>query len=646
MRIPSIPTITGRLVLLPSQFALLAVLTVGAPHSIAEVLPTQAASKTTDTLLGAPLPQVPPVDLARLKPSDFTDEELDLPYYLKHFSTVINGVVEEGPLRGYLNLSVWRARQYNQPYNARIMESILSFAYFYSLDRPWNPYRGHPAVRARLEAALDYWCRMQAPDGQFSEYGERKWNLAATAFATKFMSEALWRLKEAPAIDAAVLRRTIEANKAAIRATLTLPDLYKHGKAFTNQFGNVWGGGLSFFALYPDAELRAAWERRFHESRAAFQSPAGYYYEADGPDFGYTMSTHNYNSRQAWPFLRGTALEKPFLNKEAAWYEWLSYNATPEPDRTGYALNRGIESRQSHADFTTHDTPLAEFIPVARAYAESVEEKQARVVRERAALVANWPRVAPLEPGTMWTYSPYAFLMRRVQEWRPTTAQRDEARAQLPMLARDRFLHQRTDPRVGASFTFVRRPSYYACFAGGKTATKQQTYGLTLLWNPVLGAVLQSQSRSAETAWGVRQAGEEEPVESERIAVRYTVNGKSVKVSENPVDLPNGELSVRYAVGGGGEKTVTFGESNVTVSIRSSKAFVEQIPLLVPDGGRLNLIEGKATLQTQRGDVVIHFDPATKAKVAKSKVKMLSKTVEVVTLQAEGSLTYRIEIPR
>ena len=38
------------------------------------------------------LPEVPPADLARLTPQDFSDEDLDLPYYLEHLHTIANAV--------------------------------------------------------------------------------------------------------------------------------------------------------------------------------------------------------------------------------------------------------------------------------------------------------------------------------------------------------------------------------------------------------------------------------------------------------------------------------------------------------------------------------------------------------------------------
>src|SRR5690606_22581608 len=131
-------------------------------------------------------------DLTKLSVDDFSDDELfmphtltrtekHMPYFLTHFHRVANAVREDG----FIDISVWRNQVDNEPYNARVMENILSLAYFYATDRPWNPYYGSEPLRARLEAALRFWVGMQNTDGRFSEYGWQRWNLAATAFATK-----------------------------------------------------------------------------------------------------------------------------------------------------------------------------------------------------------------------------------------------------------------------------------------------------------------------------------------------------------------------------------------------------------------------------------------------------------------------------
>jgi hypothetical protein len=92
-----------------------------------------------------------------------------LPFEVFDFKELADAVVEQGPDRGFINIPVWRSPRENRPYNARIMESVLSLAYFYTLKKPWNPYYGSPALRQRLEAALEFWCGLQNPEGRFAE---------------------------------------------------------------------------------------------------------------------------------------------------------------------------------------------------------------------------------------------------------------------------------------------------------------------------------------------------------------------------------------------------------------------------------------------------------------------------------------------
>jgi hypothetical protein len=603
------------------------------------------------------LPEVKPADLSKLSPADFADEDLDLPFYLFHFHTVANAVESDGPDRGFIQINVWRKS--HDSFNARIMENILSLAWFYCADRKWNPYRGDAALRARLEAALDFWIREQLPDGQFPESGPGKGDLAATAFATKFIGEALLLLHSGPPIDPAILEKAEAADRRAIETVLTQPKMYSYGSHYENQFGGVWVGGLAYFALHPDPGLRSLWEKVYHQSRSDFQSPAGYYYEKRGPDFEYTMDTHGHNSRQIWPWLRGTPLGDELIAKDAAWFDWLAYNAPPEPDGAGFILNRAIETRQRAADFTSYETPLGESIPLVRAFSESVEERAARYARKRAALAAAWPGVAPLQLGEMSAFSPYVFLHRRSHEWLPSTAERNAARALLPVNARDHFTQQRRDSKQNIVFTFARRPAYYAAFTSGAIITTQQRYGLGLLWTPKLGAVLQSQTGtdpeghphrlasqldSDAGAWGTQPAAAKTPSEATGVNASFSLNKAPLPESTPGIhDLPDGEFTAHYAVEGGGEKTLTFGEDSIRVTVRHAGEFSEILPFLVPADGRLVPASDKVTLETPRGKFQVSFNPGATASISDPSASILKKRVVVVTLRARDELSYTLE---
>jgi len=617
--------------------------------------------------------KVPPMDFSKLKPADFRDDELDLPYYLEHFHELANGVVEEGPNRGFIAGAFWRGAN-QPPYNARVLENYLSLAFFYCTDRPWNVYRGSPAVRQRLEAVLDYWCRVQGPQGQFSEYAPQRWGTASTAFATKFMGRTLELLAKGPAIDPDLLRRVTEGDRKAIVATLTIQEFYDHGKTYTNQYYNVFGGAPAYLALHPDAEVSRLLDEVFRRADRDFQSPAGFYYEKDGPDFGYTLHTQHSDAVQAYNFLRGTALGDMIERQQRLWCQWLSYNLLREPDGSTFVINRGIETRQRHATWARLEAPWGEKVEEARAFASSREERAAEVAAMRAKLEKEWGRFTPSrDPGGQLTsenastanasaraganegegggrrgrlsFTPYTFLDRDYYEWYPTAAERDESVSKLPYLASESFAHQRSDSRFPLVCTYVRRPTYYAAFNAGMKRTDQQRLGLGLVWNPQAGTILQTQTGTSGEAWGTRIDGQEAPVEAGNLAATLTVGGQEVKAEPGNRDLPAGEVVARYALGKGGEKSVSFGEGAIAVLAKRPGEMVEQIPLLTVRG-RVEVKPGRAMISYGAVQLTIEIDAKTTARVRAGQAVVAGKRLVVVELPGRDELSYRIRFGR
>jgi hypothetical protein len=585
------------------------------------------------------LPKLAPLDYSRVRIQDFADEELDLPFYLVHLHQVVNGMDDRGPTRGYLRLGVWRSIQ--APYNARVMENILSLAWFYTAKRPWNQYYRDPALRARLEAALDFWCRSQAPDGSFTEYGERDYSLPPTAFATKFIGEAMALLRGVP-LDEKIRTRAMTALRRAVVATLTNISFYAHGSNYTNQFGNVWGGGLTLLTLAPEPKLRLFLESRFRASHADFQSPAGFFYERGGPDFGYTLGTHGSNSAQAYKYLRGTPLERILLEGEERWMDWLAWNAVPEPDG-GFILNRSIETRRRHTSFRSYETPFAERIPFARALSESSEERSVRLAHLRGKLTATFPKVSALKVGEGESFSPYVFLNRDMPDAYPPTKERNAARALLPSIVPGSAISQRRDPRMPATFTFVRRPTYYAAFVAGKKASAQQRFGLGLLFNAGYGAFLQSQTETHEQSWGTAVPGGDHNYEAHDLEVTYTRDAKELPAAKDGVNaVPNGTLGIEYELGTLGKKAVTFRERSLDVSVQLRGEIVESLPLLVVSGERVELSPGRARVKGKTGSCEVRFDDAVVTKAEPTDQQVLTKRLVTLKLTARDELNYTI----
>jgi hypothetical protein len=588
-------------------------------------------------------PAVPPDDLARFKPADFNDSELDIPFYLHHFHKLANGVVETGPNKGFINIHVWRNAEGQQTYNARIMENILSLAWFYCTDRPWNIYRGHPALKPRLEAALDFWCRSQNADGKFSEYGPQKWNLPATAFATKFMGEALILLQHGPAIDPQLLSRVIEADRKAIMVVLTDSAFYAHGKNYSNQFTNVWAGGLAYLSLFPDQPMRNLLEKKIRQSAPDFQSPAGFFYEAGGTDFGYNFNTHHSNLWMAYHFSRGSSLAKYFIEEEKKYYEWIRYNVVPEP--AGYfTVNRAIETRQKAPVIGSYfvESPLGEAVPGIRAFNKSQEEKKAEIAARRQALEQNWPRVPELGRGAFSSFSPYAFLHRRQFTWNPTAAQKKESYGQLPYIKRNKFVHQKMDSRHPTVFTFVRQPSYYASFNAGAWLKPPQRYGIGLLWHPVAGSFLQSVSDSDSAAWGTKSDGK--LYEADTLNASFFIDGMQQLPKPGNQDLKDGLLTVSYALGDKGKKSIRFDTNQLEVSIEHPGIFTEHLPFLLNDKDDLRIENGHITLTKNGVAIRVLFKGAAQPAIINTKIPSGSQHVVIVKLEANDALTYAIEV--
>lgn len=618
------------------------------PTMLSIALASNVSAQTTSST--ARWPEVPPADFSKLKPSDFSDEELDLPYYLAHFHRLANGVVAEGENRGFINIAVWRNTQDNRPYNARIMENILSLAFFYSTKRPWNQYYASPAVRMRLEAALDFWCRIQNSDGQFSEYGPQRWNLPATAFATKFMGQTLTLLRDGPPIDAKLHERVIKADRKAIRIVLTDPALLAHGKDYTNQYTNVFAGGLAYLNLYPDPEIAGLLRRRIRETKDVFQSPAGYFYEARGPDWGYNLGTHHSNLLMSWHYTRGTPLGKILITEERKFVDWLAYNAVREPDGSGFTLNRAIETRQRRPFLDTADLSrgqvdqgqrlISSEVPLARAFAPTRMEIARDAVQRRAELQRSWRR-DNLPVGEFRAFSPYAFLHRSHVKWYPTEAQRAAAFGLLPY-QRPLFVHQRVDNRERLAFTFVRRPGYYVAFNSGAKLTSQQRYGIGLIWEPEMGSVLQSQTGTTNAAWGTILGQNQNVFEADTLNAEFSVNGKAVSLVPGHRDLPQGTLIVKYSFSDQGEKILTFGERELTVVIDHSAPFREQIPLLVGSNDKLKVDSGELTLVRGQRVLSIKFDPQAQFETIETGLKVGPRRAVTLNLQSRNSLTYRL----
>ena len=598
------------------------------------------------------LNQVGPVDLRRIDPRLFSTDEWFVPYYLKHFSTVANSLLDTGANKGFINIEVWRTPEVNQPYNARIMENVLSLAWFYTKDRPWNPYYNDPALQTQIETSLTFWCNTQNSDGKFSEYAPQRWSLAPTAFATKFMGRALYLLQAGPSIDQDVLSSANESLRKALFICFTDSALWAHGRNFTNQYENLWGGAMMYLQHHPDPTIDQLLTNRLNDSMEEFQSPCGYFYEKNGPDWGYNLSTHHSDLQVAWNFARNSRLRQYFIEKVSRWYDWFSYNAVKEPGSSRYYLNRAIETRQQKwfVDTDTLEdprssrwTPQAEVVPLARAFALSVGEYEADANEKYRLMTARYPEVDDLQVGEFWAFSPYAFLHDGLNRWLPQPEQKHEAINELPYLKKEDFVEVRTDRRNNTQYSFVRKPAYYAIVNTGRIITDQQRYGIGLIWSSSLGTIFQSQSRSDIAAWGTRAKGHTQVYEASDVNAEFFVDDQPWMAGIGSNSLL-GSFSLAYPLGEVGKKSVRFTDEQIEVNIIHPGQMTEVIPLLVDPRTDLSIHDHRILLQNEKGNVVITVDAQATISLHPHIVDTGGKPCRVIELRSKNEIKYSINL--
>jgi len=616
---------------------------------------------------------------SQVNPAQFAGEDHKYGYHLRHLPTVANAVLMEGPNRGFIDLPVWRSKQHNVPGNARVLENHVSLTFFYTADKPWNVYRGNQALRARLEAVLEF---LISPvnltltngnvDGVTQSIGllgsdkvkdaPQNNELAGSAFGVKALGETLLMLEQSrlaggPTINENLRQRVIGATRLIIRTCLGWVNFKVHGSRFSNQYTGFWGGAAAFLLAHPDANLRQLLVARItkladkkNPEKITFSgrtwdftlsSSAGFHYENEGPEWGYVFNTHYPNMAQLAKYERGTPLMSQVISMEQPWIEWLSYNAVRDPGGTDYVLNRAIQTRiATYSGFQIEELVLADSIPMARAFARTTSEDQTRETTLLQQLVNNWPNV-----GSLVTYPPNPFTRGdNTVNWRPTASQRTAAIASLPYLARDRFAHQRVDNRRPFQSTFIRRPTYYAAFNAGAKAADAQRYGLGLLWNPLMGAVLQTQ-RGTVAPWGTARVGGE-PVEAAAFTPVVKVNGTVMQASAGARDFPSGDTGIvtfEYAVLGG-TKVVTFNNDRISVSVRAANEFVELIPLLVRTTDTVTVLSNVVRLRRGGRDFEIQFPTGVRASTRAVTGGSPPRTFTVlhVTLRATTSMDYTL----
>ncbi|MDX8029242.1 hypothetical protein SK803_03430 [Lentzea sp. BCCO 10_0856] len=563
------------------------------------------------------LPAPPPVTPDR---RSFAPDEQRFAQYLM----LVSPMVADMNSSGFFGGGWWRNP--NAPYNARVQEHVYTLAWFATQSRSWNPYRGNAQVLAALDAGLGHYLGLQHGDGSWPEYSRDQHSLAATGFAMGYLSKTNALLGRAGVLP----QRQAQISASLHRAMTWFLDgsnsgVWQRPLTWANQTTAGLAGAALALKQDPDAGLRQRLTEAFARLASTGQSPAGFFYEESGADTNYNFEVMLPELADAW-----RQSEDPNLVAMTRKYtDWLGYNLLREPDGSGWFANIAPNSRTSskfYADVRPDPERTAlnnQFVPVVPDLAAFLSSRE-DLAAARAAWAADpAPVPALVKPDT----SPRILAHAIYGERYPSRSERTAAIARLPY-HRAHFTERRSDQ--GQDFLFVRRPRFYlGGYFGTRRATSLARTGLTFLWHPVAGTLVQSMNNNNHACWATVFPGQ--VPDSDGVQQAEFLGGEPYRFRYR---TPSGSVVTEVTVG-----------DRITRSVRASSAATEQIPLVVRDSDTVALDSRGLTLT--RGATVVRFDWAQSLDPVlrtASTITYPGRRMRILTVPHNGILTLTVSV--
>jgi len=394
-------------------------------------------------------------------------------------------------------------------------------------------------------------------------------------------------------------------------------------------WANQTTAGLAGAALAlkqdPDSVLRQRLTQAFGRLAATGQSPAGFFYEESGSDTNYNFEVMLPELADAWRQSNDANL----VTMARRYTDWLGYNLLREPDGSGWFTNVAPNSRTSskfYADVRPDPERTAlndQFVPVVPDLAAFVSSREGLAAARTAWAADPAPVPALVKPDT----SPRILAHAIYGERHPSRAERTAAIGRLPY-RRAHFTELRRDQ--GQDFLFVRRPRFYlGGYFGVRRATSLARTGLTFLWHPVAGTLVQSLNNNNHACWA-------------------TVFPGQVPDSNGPqqAEFLGGEpYRFRYRTASGSVVTEVSVGDRIVRSVRANAAAKEQIPLVVRDSDAVALDSRGLTLT--RGSTAVRFDWGQQLDPdlrPASTVTYPGRRMHILTVPHNGTFTLTISV--
>ncbi len=252
-----------------------------------------------------------------------------------HQAPRVLGAMDREPLsptRGCCDRTWWAWKFTDFP-GPRFQESVCVLAFLHATPFEGNPYHRNANLLEWIGAGLDFWMSRQHGDGSFDEAYPFERSLAATAFTSFYVSEALAFLGDTLPADRR--RRTVEALHGAGRWLERNDET--HG-FLSNHLAAAAAALCHIARLTGDAGLERR-SRHFTGRILERQSAEGWYDEYGGADPGYQTHGSFYLARY-WQL----SADAEVLASLARANRFLAHFVHPDGSLAGEYASRGTQT--------------------------------------------------------------------------------------------------------------------------------------------------------------------------------------------------------------------------------------------------------------------------------------------------------------
>ena len=183
---------------------------------------------------------------------------------------------------GCMDRTYWAWKFTDFP-GSRFQEGVCFLSFLHTRRLEGSRYVAHPALLGWIEQALDWWCGLQHRDGSFDEAYPFERSLAATAFGSFYVAEALEMLGGTGGGESPVAAR---ARTALARAGRWLAQNDETHGFLSNHLAAAAAALYHIYRITGDSVF-ATRSRHFRDRILARQSDEGWYDEYAGADPGY-----------------------------------------------------------------------------------------------------------------------------------------------------------------------------------------------------------------------------------------------------------------------------------------------------------------------------------------------------------------------